>query len=258
MCGESDLFDLNGRRALVTGASSGLGTGFARVLAEAGAQVVLAARRLAPLEALAEEITAAGGSAMAVSMDVTDAQSVAAAFERIAKTGSAADIVINNSGVSREEWIASMSEEDWDLVMDTNLKGVWRIAKAGANALMKAGQGGSIINVASITARRPSQTIAAYAASKAAVEHLTRAMALEWARSGIRVNAIAPGYFLTEINADFFETKAGDAMRSRIPMKRLGKMDELSGPLLLLASDASSYMTGATLVVDGGHLQSGL
>ena len=124
--------------------------------------------------------------------------------------------------------------------------------------MMKAGKGGSIINIASITARRPSQTIAAYAASKAAVEHLTRAMALEWARSGIRVNAIAPGYFLTDINADFFETKAGEAMRSRIPMKRLGNTDELSGPLLLLASDAGSYMTGSTLVVDGGHLQSGL
>jgi len=258
MLGEHNLFDLTGRRALVTGASSGLGAGFARVLAGAGAHVVLAARRVAPLEALAEEIEAAGGSAIAVSMDVTDARSVAAAFGRIAETGNAADIVVNNSGVSRENWIADMDEDDWDLVMETNLKGVWRVAKAGANAMMKAGKGGSIINIASITARRPSQTIAAYAASKAAVEHLTRAMALEWARSGIRVNAIAPGYFLTDINADFFETKAGEAMRSRIPMKRLGNTDELSGPLLLLASDAGSYMTGSTLVVDGGHLQSGL
>ena len=255
---ECNLFDLTGRRALVTGASSGLGAGFARVLVGAGAQVVLGARRLGALEALAEEIEAAGGSAMAVSMDVTDAQSVAAAFERIAETGSAADIVVNNSGVSREDWIANMDEDDWDLIMDTNLKGVWRVAKASANALIKSGKGGSIINIASITARRPSQTIAAYAASTAAVEHFTCTMLLEWARSGIRVNAIAPGYFLTEINADFFETKAGDAMRSRIPMKRLGNTDELSGPLLLLASDAGSYMTGSTLVVDGGHLQSGL
>jgi NAD(P)-dependent dehydrogenase (short-subunit alcohol dehydrogenase family) len=252
------LFELAGKRALVTGASSGLGAGFARALAGAGAELVLAARRMEPLEALAGEIAAAGGKAVAVSMDVTSAQSVERAFETMAQTGEAADIIVNNSGVSREAWIADMEEVDWDLVMDTNLKGVWRVAKASARALMTAGKGGSVINIASITARRSSQTIAAYAASKAAVEHLTRAMALEWARSGIRVNAIAPGYFLTDINADFFETDAGEAMVKRIPMRRLGQLEELSGPLLLLASDAGAYMTGATLVVDGGHLQSSL
>ncbi len=252
------MFELAGKRALVTGASSGLGAGFARALAGAGAELVLAARRMEPLEALAGEIAAAGGKAVAVSMDVTSAQSVERAFETMAQTGEAADIIVNNSGVSREAWIADMEEVDWDLVMDTNLKGVWRVAKASARALMTAGKGGSVINIASITARRSSQTIAAYAASKAAVEHLTRAMALEWARSGIRVNAIAPGYFLTDINADFFETDAGEAMVKRIPMRRLGQLEELSGPLLLLASDAGAYMTGATLVVDGGHLQSSL
>ncbi len=252
------MFDLSGKRALVTGASSGLGAGFARALAGAGAELVLAARRMEPLEALAAEIIEAGGKAVAVSMDVTSAQSVAQGFERIGETGGAADIIVNNSGVSREAWIADMDEADWDLVMETNLKGVWRVAKAGAKALMAAGKGGSVINIASITARRSSQTIAAYAASKAAVEHLTRAMALEWARAGIRVNAIAPGYFLTDINADFFETDAGAAMVKRIPMRRLGEMAELSGPLLLLASEAGGYMTGATLVVDGGHLQSSL
>ena len=142
--------------------------------------------------------------------------------------------------------------------MDTNLKGVWRVAKASASALIDSGRGGSVINIASITARRPSPTIAAYAASKAAVEHLTRAMAVEWARSNIRVNAIAPGYFLTDINSGFFETGPGEEMRRRIPMRRVGRLEELAGPLLLLASDASSYMTGSTIVVDGGHLQSGL
>ena len=252
------MFDLGGKRALVTGASSGLGAGFARALADAGAELVLAARRMEPLEALAAEIVAAGGKALAVSMDVTSADSVTRAFERIAETGGPADIVVNNSGVSREAWIADMDEADWDLVMDTNLKGVWRVAKAGAQALMAAGKSGSVINIASITARRSSQTIAAYAASKAAVEHLTRSMALEWARANIRVNAIAPGYFLTDINADFFDTAPGEAMVKRIPMRRLGQMDELSGPLLLLASEAGAYMTGATLVVDGGHLQSSL
>ncbi len=252
------MFDLGGKRALVTGASSGLGAGFARALADAGAELVLAARRMEPLEALAAEIQAAGGQALAVSMDVTSAESVAQTFERIAETGGPADIIVNNSGVSREAWIADMDEGDWDLVMETNLKGVWRVAKAGAQALMAAGKSGSVINIASITARRSSQTIAAYAASKAAVEHLTRSMALEWARANIRVNAIAPGYFLTDINADFFDTAPGEAMVKRIPMRRLGQMDELSGPLLLLASEAGAYMTGATLVVDGGHLQSSL
>lgn len=252
------MFELTGKRALVTGASSGLGAGFARTLAAAGAELVLAARRMEPLEVLAGEITAAGGKAIAVSMDVTSAESVERAFATMAQTGEAADIIVNNSGISREAWIADMEEADWDLVMDTNLKGVWRVAKASARALMAAAKGGSVINIASITARRSSQTIAAYAASKAAVEHLTRAMALEWARSGIRVNAIAPGYFLTDINADFFETNAGEAMVKRIPMRRLGQLEELSGPLLLLASDAGAYMTGATLVVDGGHLQSSL
>ena len=252
------MFDLGGKRALVTGASSGLGAGFARALADAGAELVLAARRMEPLEALAAQIVAAGGKALAVSMDVTSAESVARAFERIGETGGPADIIVNNSGLSREAWIADMDEADWDLVMDTNLKGVWRVAKAGAQALMAAGKGGSVINIASITARRSSQTIAAYATSKSAVEHLTRSMALEWARANIRVNAIAPGYFLTDINADFFDTAPGEAMVKRIPMRRLGQMDELSGPLLLLASEAGAYMTGATLVVDGGHLQSSL
>lgn len=252
------MFDLDGRRALVTGASSGLGAGFARMLAKAGAELVLAARRMEPLEALAAEIEETGGKAIAVSMDVISAESVAKAFARIAETGEPADIVVNNSGVSRNGWIAEMDEADWDVVMDTNLKGVWRVAKAGANALMAAGKTGSVINIASITGRRGSPTIAAYAASKAGVEHLTRAMAIEWARAGVRVNAIAPGYFLTDINADFFETGPGEEMRKRIPMKRLGQLEELAGPLLLLASDAGSYMTGSTITVDGGHLQSGL
>ena len=142
--------------------------------------------------------------------------------------------------------------------MDTNLKGVWRVAKAGANALMEAGTPGSIINIASITAFRPSQTLGAYATSKAAVQHLTHSMALEWARAGIRVNAIAPGYFETEINSDYIQSGAAAAMIKRIPMRRLGAIDELAGPLLLLSSDAGAYMTGSVIIVDGGHLQGAL
>jgi len=252
------MFDLTGQRALVTGASSGLGWSFAKVLASAGAEVILAARRLERLNVLASEIEAAGGQAMALEMDVTDTASIEAAFAAIAKSGAPADIIVNNSGLSRENWLAQMSEDDWDLVMDTNLKGVWRVAKAGANALMAAGVSGSIINIASITAFRPSQTIGAYATSKAGVIHLTHSMALEWARFGIRVNALAPGYFETEINSDFMGSAEGGAMIKRVPMRRLGNIEELSGPLLLLASKAGTFMTGSIIPVDGGHLQASL
>ncbi|MEQ9317142.1 MAG: glucose 1-dehydrogenase [Henriciella sp.] len=253
------MFDLTGKLALVTGSSGGLGESFARALAEAGADVVLAARRLDKLEALATEIEAKGGKALAVAMDVNEATSVEAAFARIRdELGRPCDIIINNSGISRDNWFTQMTEEDWRAVMNTNLDGVWRVAKAGANALMEAKQPGSIINIASITARRPQHTIAAYAASKAAVEHFTRVMALELAHYNIRANAIAPGYFKTNINDEFLESEPGDKMRRRVPMKRFGEYKELSGALLLLASDAGSYMTGTTIVVDGGHLVSTL
>ncbi|MEO1029581.1 MAG: glucose 1-dehydrogenase [Pseudomonadota bacterium] len=249
------LFDLKGKTAVVTGASSGLGAHFAKTLSEAGAAVALAARRKDRLDALANAINSSGGSALAVTMDVTDSESIQSAFDTVGSELAVPDIIINNSGLSRENWLVKMDEDDWDLVMDTNLKGVWRVAKAGANRLIAAGKPGSIINIASITALRVTQTAGAYGASKAAVDHLTRTMAVELSRYGIRVNAIAPGYFLTEINDSFFDTPEGDRMKKRIPMRRLGEMEELSGPLLLLASDAGSYMTGATIVVDGGHTQ---
>ena len=254
-----ELFGLTGKTALVTGASGGLGAAFARVLAQAGAQVVLAARRLEKLEALAGEIGESGGKALAVQLDVTEPASVDAAFAVIQETlGAPADIIVNNSGISRDNWYTQITEEDWRAVMNTNLDGVWRVAKAGTNALMQAGKPGSIINIASITALRPQHTIAAYAASKAAVDHLTRVMALEAARYGIRVNAIAPGYFKTDINDEFLDSEPGEKMRKRVPMRRFGKNEELAGALLLLASDAGSYMTGATIAIDGGHLVSTL
>lgn len=253
------MFDLKGKSALVTGSSGGLGASFAKVLSEAGATVVLAARRLEKLEALAAEIERAGGKAVAVQLDVTDPDSVTAAFAAInEKLGGPVDIIVNNSGISRDNWYTKITEDDWRAVMNTNLDGVWRVAKAGTNALVEAGKPGSIINIASITALRPQHTIAAYAASKAAVDHLTRVMALESARNGIRVNAIAPGYFKTDINDEFLDSEAGEKMRKRVPMRRFGKHEELAGALLLLASDAGSYMTGTTIAVDGGHLVSTL
>ncbi len=251
----ADRFDLTGKIALVTGASSGLGRHFAGVLSAAGAKVVLAARRVERLEALAAEIEAAGGEALAVAMDVTKADTIQAALEAtIEKFGGPADIIVNNSGLSRENWFTSMSEDDFDLVMDTNAKGVWLVARAFAGALAKSGKPGSMINIASVAGKRVGHTMAAYCASKAACEHMTRAMAIEMTRYGIRVNAIAPGYFKTEINDTFLDSDEGENMRKRIPMRRFGNHEELSGPLLLLASEAGSFMTGATVVVDGGHM----
>ena len=255
----SDRFDLTGRVALVTGASSGLGRHFAKVLSGAGAKVVLAARRVDRLEALASEIEASGGEALAVSMDVTKADRIQAGLEAtIAKFGGPADIIVNNSGLSREDWFTAMDEDDFDLVMDTNTKGVWLVARTFAGALTKAGKPGSMINIASVAGKRVGYTMSAYCASKAACEHMTRAMAVEMARYKVRVNAIAPGYFETEINDTFLNSDEGEKMRKRIPMRRFGEHEELSGPLLLLASDAGSFMTGSTLVVDGGHMWSSL
>ncbi|MFN3214673.1 MAG: SDR family NAD(P)-dependent oxidoreductase [Henriciella sp.] len=251
----SDRFDLSGRVALVTGASSGLGRQFAKVLSAAGAKVVLAARRVDRLQALASEIEASGGEALAVAMDVTKADTIQAGLEAtIERFGGPADIIVNNSGLSREDWFTTMDEDDFDLVMDTNTKGVWLVARTFAGALTKAGKPGSMINIASVAGKRVGYTMAAYCASKAACEHMTRAMAIEMARYGVRVNAIAPGYFETEINDTFLNSDEGEKMRKRIPMRRFGEHEELSGPLLLLASDAGSFMTGATIVVDGGHM----
>jgi len=251
----ADRFDLTGRIALVTGASSGLGKHFAGVLSAAGAKVVLAARRTERLEALAAEIEAKGGEALAVSMDVTKADTIQAALEAtIARFGEPADVIVNNSGLSREGFFTVMDEDDFDLVMDTNTKGVWLVARAFAGALVKAGKTGSMINIASVAGKRVGYTMAAYCASKAACEHMTRAMAIEMARYGVRVNAIAPGYFETEINDTFLASEEGQKMRKRIPMRRFGEYEELSGPLLLLASEAGGFMTGSTVVVDGGHM----
>lgn len=254
-----NLFSLANRTALVTGASSGLGRHFAGVLSDAGATVVLAARRMGRLEEVAREIIDRGGQALPVEMDVTSDASVSGAFREIREAlGRPCDVVVNNSGMSREGWFREMSEDDWNAVIDTNLTGVWRVAKHGANAMVEGGVKGAIINIASITAHRTQMMTTAYCVSKAGVDHMTRHMALEMARYGVRVNAISPGYFKTEINDEYLDSEEGQKMIRRIAMRRLGDISELAGPLLLLASDAGSFMTGSTIVVDGGHLLSPL
>jgi NAD(P)-dependent dehydrogenase (short-subunit alcohol dehydrogenase family) len=249
------LFSLANRTALVTGASSGLGRHFAQVLADAGATVVVAARRMDRLEDVAAEISKRGGKALPIELDVTSDASVTGAFSEIKEAlGRPCDIIINNSGMSREGWYREQSEDDWNAVIDTNLTGVWRVGKHGTNAMIDAGVKGAIVNIASITAHRTQLMTTAYCVSKAGVDHLTRHMALEGARYGIRVNAISPGYYKTAINDDYLDSEAGEAMRKRVAMRRFGEYRELDGALLLLTSEAGSYMTGSTIVVDGGHL----
>lgn len=254
----STLFDVRGKVALVTGASSGLGEHFALTLARCGASVAVAARRLDRLESLVARIATDGGKAVAVPLDVTDTASVALAFEQAAGTLGAPDIVVNNAGIAQTKAALELSDEDWRRVMDTNLDGAWRVAQAAARSMAASGKGGSIINIASILGLRVATHLIAYTAAKAALIQATRALALEWARYGIRVNAIAPGYVETEINQGFFATEAGKAMVKRVPQRRIGLASDLDGALLLLASGAGSYMTGSVVVVDGGHLVNSL
>jgi len=254
----TDRFDVRGKVALVTGASSGLGDNFARLLAAGGAQVAAAARRIDRLEALVADIERAGGKAIAVKMDVADAGSVAAGFATVVKSLGTPDIVVNNAGVAQAKPSIELTEEDWRGVLNTNLDGVWRVAQAGAKAMVAAGKGGSIINIASVLGLRVATQLLAYATAKAGVIQMTEALALEWARHKIRVNAIAPGYIETEMNRGFFQTEAGQATVKRVPQRRIGAPSDLDGALLLLASDAGSYMTGSTVVVDGGHVVNSL
>ena len=207
---------------------------------------------------VAAEIRAAGGRASIHAMDVTDPESVRAAIEDAARELGPVTILVNNAGVAVTKPFLDVTETDWASVVDVNLNGAWRVAQAAARHMKGNGHGGSIINIASITGLRVAGSISAYVASKAGLIQLTKAMALELARFNIRVNALAPGYIATDINRDFFATESGQALVKRIPQRRIGKPEELDGPLLLLASDASSYMTGSVVTVDGGHLVSSL
>jgi NAD(P)-dependent dehydrogenase (short-subunit alcohol dehydrogenase family) len=249
------VFDLSGKSALVTGASSGFGAHFAAVLAKAGANVLLAARRVEALNKVATEIrkTARGHVGM-LELDVSKPASIDAAVGHL----EGFDILVNNAGVVRTAPALTHSEQAWDEVIDTNLKGVFLLAQAAAKAMQTSRTGGSIINVASVLGVRQALGVLSYAVSKAGVIQLTKVLALELARFNVRVNALVPGYFDTPLNRDFWDTESGQSLIKRVPQRRLGQLVDLDGPLLLLASDASRFMTGSIVVVDGGHLVSTL
>jgi NAD(P)-dependent dehydrogenase (short-subunit alcohol dehydrogenase family) len=244
---------LNGRVALVTGASSGLGRHFARLLAAHGADVVVAARRTDALASVADEIGKLGRKAYVVPLDVRDASSVNSAVQSAVAQAARIDILVNNAGVALTKPALQTGEEEWRSVVDTNLDGAFRVARAAAQAMAEAKRGGSIVNIASILGFRVTKQVAPYIAAKAALLRLSEALALEWAMHGIRVNAIAPGYVETELNRDFLASPAGESLMKRVAMRRFGKPEDLDGALLLLASDAGRYMTGSTITVDGGH-----
>ncbi len=254
-------FDLQGRTAVITGGFSGLGAHFAQVLADHGARVALLGRRID----LGREVAYALASRVdrqddirAYEADVTDTASVDNALSQTMADLGLPTIIVNNAGTSTHGLSTELSDEAWNSVMDVNLSGVFRVARAAGRMLIKSGQPGSIINIASILGLRVRPQLAPYAASKAAVVQLTKALALEWAEHGVRVNALAPGYLETDINRDLMRTPAGQALIARVPQKRMGRYADLDGALMLLASDASAYVTGTVITVDGGHLVSSL
>lgn len=251
-------FQLKGKRILVTGASSGLGRHFAQTLAAAGARVLVGARRIAQLERLVAEITGLGGHAAAVELDVTSRDSVSAALDHLCSLWGGVDVVINNAGVSDTNSVLNYNDSDWDIILDTNLKGAWIVAQEAARRMVNAGSGGNIVNITSILGNRVGGGVGPYSAAKAGLAHLTRSMALELARHEIRINALAPGYVITEINKELLESSVGERLRMRIPTRRFCTFEDLDGSLLLLASDASRAMTGVEIVVDNGHSCTGL
>ncbi len=247
------LFALDGKVALVTGASGGLGARFSAALARAGASVVLAARRADRLRAVVDDIEADGGKAAAVVLDVTDESAVAAAFDAAEAAFGPVDLLVNNAGIARMAAVADMATEDWDAVIEVDLRGAFLVAREGARRMIAGAAGGAIVNIASILGEHVTRGGAAYSAAKAGLIQLTRTMALELARHDIRVNAIAPGYFETGMTDEFLATGRAQKMIERIPMRRVAGPEELDAALLMLAGAGGSYMTGSVVTVDGGH-----
>jgi 3-oxoacyl-[acyl-carrier protein] reductase len=250
----AEIFSLKGRVALVTGASSGLGVQFAKALADNGAVVVLVARRADRLKALKDEIEGKGGTALAIEADVTDQPAVARAFDAAEKTFGTVTILVNNAGIAHGGRAVEMPAEEWRKVLSTNLDAVFFWAQEAARRMLAAKKQGAIVNIASVLGLAVAKGAVAYAAAKAGVVQVTKALAVELAFKGVRVNAIAPGWFVTEMNDDYLMSEAGLAIKREIPMGRFGNPGDLDGALLLLVSDAGSYITGATIVVDGGQV----
>jgi NAD(P)-dependent dehydrogenase (short-subunit alcohol dehydrogenase family) len=250
----AEMFSLKGRVALVTGASSGLGVQFARALAENGAALALVARRADRLQALKDEIEKMGGKAIAIEADVTDRAAMTRAFDAAEKAFGTVTILVNNAGIAHGGRAVEMPPEEWRKVLSTNLDAVFFWAQEGARRMLAAKKQGAVINIASVLGLAVAKGAVAYATAKAGVVQVTKALALELAFKGVRVNAIAPGWFVTEMNDDYLASDAGQAIKREIPMGRFGNAGDLDGALLLLASDAGSYITGAIIVVDGGQV----
>ncbi|MCS3446045.1 MULTISPECIES: SDR family NAD(P)-dependent oxidoreductase [Bradyrhizobium] len=250
----SDLFDVSKEIILITGASQGLGRQFARVLAAHGAAVVLAARQVAKLKSLEEEIKAKGGRAAAVQMDVAEISGIAQALDAAEAALGPVTVLINNAGIAIEKLSTEQTEADWDAVIGANLKGAYFLATELARRMIMRKQSGNIVNVASVLGQGVVKAVSPYAISKAGMIQGTKAMALELAGNNIRVNALAPGYIDTEMNHDFWSTPAGERLAKRIPQRRVGAESDLDGAIMLLASNASRYMTGTVVTVDGGFL----
>jgi NAD(P)-dependent dehydrogenase (short-subunit alcohol dehydrogenase family) len=252
--------DLSGRVALVTGASSGLGAQFARTLATAGAGVVLAARRVERLKTLRAEIESADGDAHVVGMDVTDIDSIRAAVAHAETEMGTIDILVNNSGVSTTQKLVDVTPEDYDFMMNTNTRGAFFVAQEVAKRMIARSRGaapgtftgGRIVNIASMAGLRVLGQIGVYAMSKAAVVHMTRAMALEWGRHGINTNALCPGYIDTEINHHHWQTEPGQKLVQMLPRKRVGKPQDLDAALMMLCANESHFVNGAVIAADDG------
>jgi 3-oxoacyl-[acyl-carrier protein] reductase len=250
----ADMFSLKGRVALVTGASSGLGVQFARTLSDNGAAVALVARRADRLKSFQNEIEGKGGHAIAIEADVTDDAAVVRAFDAAEKAFGTVTILVNNAGIAHGGRAVEMPPEEWRKVLSTNLDAVFFWSQEAARRLLAAKKQGAIVNIASVLGLAVSKGAVAYAAAKAGVVQVTKALAVELAFKGVRVNAIAPGWFVTEMNDEYLTGEAGAAIKREIPMGRFGNPGDLDGALLLLVSNAGSYITGATVVVDGGQV----
>ena len=247
------VFSLKKKVALVTGGGSGLGRAMSLALCDAGAEVIVTGRRINKLENVVEEIKVKGGNSFSLALDVQDETSIKNCLDEVKSKKKNIDILINNSGISGPSWAVEQKVEDWDAVINTNLRGTFLMCREVGKTMIKRKKG-VIVNVSSVAGMIGIQKLAAYSSSKGGIIQLTKTLSQEWAKYGIRINALAPGYFLTEINKDYFSTESGKKMiENHIPLNRIGVDSELSGAIVFLASDASSFMTGSTLVIDGGQ-----